>query len=290
VDKSMLTQKLATAQRAEITEYHIYNRLSELEKDDQNRRVLRKIASDELLHYEVLKSQTRNEVKPDGFKVFFYFWLGRIFGITFALRLMEKGEGLAQGTYRKVSEQVPEVAQLEKDEYKHEQKLLDMLQEERLKYASSMVLGLNDALVELTGAIAGFTLALQNARLILLVSLVTGISAALSMAASEYLSTKTEEHPDKEPLKAALYTGAAYLVAVVILILPFTLMSSPYHSLGLTLINALVLIFLFTYYISVARGRPFLKAYLEMALISMGVAALSFAIGLLLREFVGVEI
>jgi VIT1/CCC1 family predicted Fe2+/Mn2+ transporter len=285
-----LNKQLLVAQRAEITEHHIYERLAKLERDEQNQKVLLKISNDELVHYQVLKNHTKRDVAPNNFKVMLYFWLARIFGITFSLRLMESGEGLAQGAYRKVSRSLPEVAKLEKDEYAHEQKLLGMLQEERLKYASSMVLGLNDALVELTGAIAGFTLALQHGSLILLVSLVTGISAALSMAASEYLSTKTAETPDKDPLKAALYTGAAYITAVVVLILPFTMISSPYLALAVTLANALILIFGFTYYISVARGKPFIKAYLEMAAISMGVAAVSFGIGLLLREFVGVDL
>ena len=35
-----------------------------------------------------------------------------------------------------------------------------MINDERLQYISSMVLGINDALVELTGAPAGFTFAL----------------------------------------------------------------------------------------------------------------------------------
>ena len=51
------------------------------------------------------------------------------------------------------------------DEERHEQKLLAILDEERLQYVGSMVLGLNDALVELTGTLAGLTLALQNTKL-----------------------------------------------------------------------------------------------------------------------------
>ena len=46
-----------------------------------------------------------------------------------------------------------------------------MLDEERLRYIGSVVLGLNDALIELTGALAGLTLALQNTQLNLLLGL-----------------------------------------------------------------------------------------------------------------------
>lgn len=62
----------------------------------------------------------------------------------------------------------------------------------RLSYMSSVVLGLNDALVEFTGALAGFTLALNEPRLVALTGSITGVAAALSMAASEYLSTKSD--------------------------------------------------------------------------------------------------
>ena len=48
----------------------------------------------------------------------------------------------------------------------------------------SVVLGLNDELVEFTGALAGFTLALSDHRLIALTGSITGIAAALSMASS----------------------------------------------------------------------------------------------------------
>ena len=288
--KTSLKSKLLRAQQAEITEYHIYTRLAGLELDEHNRGVLLNIAEDEKSHYRLLKGYTGQDVEPDLRKVKRYFWLARILGITFALRLMERGEGAAQGSYGQVAKELPELADIQRDEIEHEQSLLDLLEEERLKYASSMVLGLNDALVELTGAIAGFTLALQNPKLILLVSLVTGISASLSMAASEYLSTKAEPNPEKEPLKAALYTGSAYVVAVAVLVLPFLVLEAPFIALAWTLANALLLIFGFTYYISLARANPFWPAYLEMAGISMGVAVVSFGIGLALRYFVGVDI
>ncbi len=52
----------------------------------------------------------------------------------------------------------------------------------------SMVLGMNDALIELTGALAGFTFAMQNTRIVALAGLITGVSATLSMTSSSYLS------------------------------------------------------------------------------------------------------
>jgi VIT1/CCC1 family predicted Fe2+/Mn2+ transporter len=161
-----------------------------------------------------------------------------------------------------------------------------MLDEGRLKYAGSIVLGLNDALIELIGALAGFTLALQDSKLIVVVGLITGIAASLSMAASEYLSTKTES-AGRSPVKAAFYTGFAYVLTVLVLILPFLVFSNVFFSLGTAILSALIIIMAFTFYISVVRETPFRKRFLEMAAISLGVAALSFLIGFFVRVFVG---
>ena len=71
-----------------------------------------------------------------------------------------------------------------KSEQEHEAALIELIDEERLRYISSMVLGLNDALVELTGALAGFTFALGNTTTIAMAGFITGSAATLSMAAS----------------------------------------------------------------------------------------------------------
>ncbi|HRX43127.1 MAG TPA: rubrerythrin family protein, partial [Clostridia bacterium] len=42
--------------------------------------------------------------------------------------------------------------------------------------------------------------------------------------------------------------------------------------------------------ISVARDYNFRKRFIEMAAISLGVAALSFLIGVLIKQFIGVDV
>jgi VIT1/CCC1 family predicted Fe2+/Mn2+ transporter len=287
--KETRTEKLIReAQEAEITEHHIYKRLAGLSKHPGNRKVLEEIADSELQHYRFWKAHTGKEVEPSGLRVWFYSTVARLFGLSFGLRLMEAGEDLAQETYNEIAREIPEVERIEKDESEHEQKLMEMIDEERLQYVSSIVLGLNDALVELTGALAGLTLALQNTRLVAITGLVTGIAAALSMGGSEYLATKAEEG-GKDPLKASLYTGVAYLVAVAILITPFMVLPNIFASLGWTLANAILIILFFTYYISVAKGYSFRRRFGEMAAISLGVAVISFFIGLAVRHFFGME-
>ncbi|MBU0533844.1 MAG: VIT1/CCC1 transporter family protein [Candidatus Omnitrophica bacterium] len=284
-----IKSKILTAQRNEITEYFIYRKLSESIKEPQNKEILKHIAEDELKHYNIWKGYTKEELKPSKLSIWKYSLISRIFGITFGTKLMEKGEERAQISYEELSKFVPDAKDIEKDENEHEKKLIGLINEERLKYVGSMVLGLNDALVELTGALAGFTLALQNARQIAAIGLITGIAASLSMAASEYISTKTEAG-NKNPVKASVYTGIAYVCTVFLLILPYLIFSNYYLSLAITLFNAILVIAVFTFYVSVAQDIPFKARFTEMATISLGVAVLSFGIGFLIRIFFGVDV
>ncbi len=281
-------EQLLAHQRSELTEHHIYRWLAERVSEPENREVLNRIADDELRHAGFWRRYTGEDVRPDRFKVWKYRLISRILGFTFAVKLMERGEEGAQGTYAALSSDLDGVRTIIREEKEHEERLLELLDEERLQYTGSVVLGLNDALVELTGALAGFTLALRNTRLIALVGLVTGIAAALSMASSEYLSTKAEGD-SKKPLKASVYTGIAYIITVFVLTAPYLIFSNYYVCLGVTMASAVLIILLFNYYISVAKDLPFAKHFFEMAGLSTGVAALSFFIGFVLRQFLGVD-
>jgi VIT1/CCC1 family predicted Fe2+/Mn2+ transporter len=119
--------------------------------------------------------------------------------------------------------------------------------------------------------------------------LITGIAASLSMAASEYLSTKSEEGA-KNPFKASVYTGSVYVITVLFLIFPYLVFTNFYFCLGFTIFNAVIVIFIFTFYISVAKDISFRNRFFEMTLISLGIAALTFGIGFLIRIFFNVQI
>ena len=282
-------QQLLDFQENEITEYHIYKRLAEKMPDTENGKILNQIAEDELGHYEDWKKYTGVDVKPNKWAIWKYYFISRIFGFTFGVKLMERGEKSAQVNYNQIREYVPEIDKWIVDENEHENALLNMLDEERLQYAGSVVLGLNDALVELTGALAGLTLALQNVELIALSGLITGIAASLSMAASEYLSTRSEK-TDKHPVRAAIYTGIAYIFTVAILITPYLLFDNYFLDLALALTSGVIIIAVFNYYISVAQDESFKDRFLEMAGLSLSVAAFSFGIGYLIRIFLNIEI
>ena len=269
-------------QRNEITEHHIYMRLAARQKSQKNRKILEDMAADEKRHYHQWKQLTNTDVSPSWSKIYFWSAIAKILGFTFAVKLMEQGESNAQVVYSGLPEATEMAQAIAREENIHENALLNMLDEERLRYVGSIVLGLNDALVELTGALAGLSLAFQNTRMIAMTGSITGVAAALSMAASEYLSTKTEA-AWQHPFKAAFYTGTAYIFTVVILIIPYLLLENYIKALICTLLLAVGIIAAFNYYIAVAKDQPFAKRFFEMAGLSLAVAGISFLVGYALR-------
>ena len=277
-------------QQNELTESVIYEEIAKFAKGDENKNVLRRLAKEEKAHYEIWKKYTGIEMKPERAKILKYRLIARVFGFTFAVKLMENGEKGAQEEYELLVQEVKESVHIREQEEEHEEALLAMMDEERLQYVGSMVLGLNDALVELTGSLAGFTFAMQNTRLIALSGLIIGISATFSMASSEFLAARSEGRSDA--LKSCTYTGIAYLITVILLIAPYLILGSSMYIPALICMLLIVILIIggFTYYTSVAQSQPFGSRFLEMAGISISVAVISFFVGILAKHFLGVEI
>ena len=292
--KKQLSEKaleiIKKMQQNELTESVIYSEIAKFAKGDENKETLRRLAREEKAHYEIWKSYTDIEMKPNKLKVFWYKLMARILGFTFAVKLMESGEEAAQDEYALLAEEVPESTHIREQEIEHEAALLDMLDEERLQYVGSMVLGLNDALVELTGSLAGFTFAMQNTRLIALSGLIIGISATFSMASSEFLAARSEGRSDA--LKSCAYTGVAYLVTVILLIAPYLIFGNAQYMIALFCMLGVVILIIaaFTYYTAVAQGEPFGSRFVEMGVISISVAVISFVVGILAKKFLGVDL
>jgi VIT1/CCC1 family predicted Fe2+/Mn2+ transporter len=284
-----LKNRIRIFQETEITEYQVYSRLAQRVESEKNCKMLEKIAEDERRHAVFWQTYSGEKIKPNRFKVLFYTLAARVLGFTFAVKLMEKGEEKAQENYEQVVGAIPESESIFREEQEHENELLEMLDEDLLRYMGSIVLGLNDALVELTGALAGLTLALQNTQLIAMTGLITGLAAALSMGASEYLSTKSEE-TRKNPVRASIYTGSTYVITVFFLILPYLVFPNYYVAMGFTLLAAVLIIASFNYYLSVAKDLSFKRRFLEMIMLSFGVAGFSFFMGYAIRTFLGVEV
>jgi VIT1/CCC1 family predicted Fe2+/Mn2+ transporter len=281
---------LLAFQKAEATDSIVYSRMARTEKHESHRRILEQIAQEESDHYEVWKKYTGVDIPANRARATALTVLMILLGYTFVLRIMERGEDRTAEAYGRLSTAVPEIEAIITHEQEHEEKLIGMLDEERLQYVGAIVLGLNDALVELTGTIAGLTFALMNTRIVALAAIITGIAATLSMGASNYLAEKAEDNP--HPLKAALYTGTAYLITVAVLVFPYLVLEEHLYLLALAIMlgSCILIIFAFNFYLSVAQRLPFWSRFGHMAAISLGVAAVSFVIGLAAKALLGVDV
>lgn len=277
-------------QRDEMTSSRIYAHFAKHLKDEKNRKVVEKIAHDEFLHAQTWKVYTEQDVKPNGFKVFLYIILTYLLGYTFVIKLLEQHEYEGIKGLSGLAEEVPEVKQIIAQEKEHEKYLINLLDEERLNYVGAMVLGLNDALVELTGTIAGLTFVLMNTTLIALAGIITGIAATLSMAASNYLAERADGNP--KALTASIYTGIAYLITVVFLVLPYLIFPVEMYLAALVCMVGIVifLVFVFNYYIATVKSEAFWPKFFEMLSISLSVALISFLIGLLAKICFGIDV
>jgi VIT1/CCC1 family predicted Fe2+/Mn2+ transporter len=278
----------------EATEAEVYRRLAKMQEDPVNQSILEGIALEEERHEAVIAKMTGEEVKADRAKVTRQIVLARLFGFTFSVKMMEATEQDAATEYRNLG-----LHDIAEEEEAHEQNMIGMLDEERLRYSGSVVLGMSDALVELTGALAGLTFALQDLNLVALAGLVTGIAAAFSMGASEYLSSRTEKKAESA-VKAAFFTWISYLLTVLLLVAPFLIFqadSPEFHGLGphvqalmCTFAVGLLIDALFNFYLSVIEEVSFRSRFLEMAGILGMVSLISYGIGIALRGALGVDV
>jgi VIT1/CCC1 family predicted Fe2+/Mn2+ transporter len=285
-----LRKTILQSQQNEINEHSIYRKLADGVKDSHNKDVLMKISREEKKHYLFWKKYSKTDVKPQRWKIWFYYLLSRVFGITFAIKKMEHGEENAQQVYSEIAQTIPEAQKVVDDEDRHEHELIQMLDEDRLKYTGAIIRGFNDALMELIGVLAGFTFILGTTSLIGLVGLIIGGVSAFTMAGSEYLATQSEHSQDQLPKKAAYYTTTAYLMTVALLVGPYFFLGNVFTALSVMAVMVILIKIITTYYTSVILDQPFKRRLIQTAIINISILLISFTVGYFAHEFFGIEI
>lgn len=283
-------QKALKQQQSEINDHTIYKTLASYQENEKNREIFEKIAKDEKAHYEFWVRITNRQIKAQKLVVWWYIFLVKIFGTSFALKSLEKRESGAEEFYKELFEIYPESKKIYKQEVQHEFELIDMLNDKKLLYAGAIVLGMNDALVELTGTLSGIALAFDKSLTVGLTGLIMGIAASLSMAGSAYFEAKENPSEDINPLVYSLYTGVSYISTTAILVVPFFIFETMTYSLIMMFSSAFLAIISYNFYISVAKDLSFSKRVIQMSAITFGVALISFGIGYMVKYYFGIEI
>lgn len=273
----------------ELFNVHLYRWLSEWVRDSNLQKVLAHFAEEEGKHYDFWKKWSAEPVRYSVWRLRWYQFWAWILGPTFILRLLERREHKTIAEYRRIAVTLPEpdrerLLSLISEEETHESELLAAVgaQEPRLKYIGFIVLGLSDAIIEVTGVHAGFLGVSHRPLVAGIAGLIVGFSASISMASAAYLQAK--QSTGVSPVRSAAYTGIAYVLAVIVLALPYFLYGSMGGAFWSSVVLAVLLIAAFVYYSSVLSERSFRREVLESLVVLGATTVLSFLFGEGLRR------
>ncbi len=294
-----LTAIAAEQAAEELFAWRIYTALAQRMTDVENTRRLKELAAQERQHCDFwldVIGRPESSIRTPGVKYRLLLIASRVLGPAFTIRWLERGEDKAiksygdlLGEHALTPEQRARIERMLTEEQEHEEFLATGVKDERRQYLGAAVLGLNDALVELTGGLTGLVSSIGDPKLIGFAALVVGIAASMSMAASNFLSVDIGEADDVKPGKAAAYTGTAYIVVVIALVLPFFLLGDRHTALLLSWAAGVVVIAAFSFYSSVMQGVSFVRRFGVMLALGVGVAIASYFIGRVLGAIIGIE-
>ncbi len=272
----------------------VFRELAKTESNPDFKNVLEQLVAFENYHYDFWRELADKKTYHVGqFSLFLYKSVRKIFGLTFTLRLLEMQEGdiaeqVRDHLFEKTHPRAKEIEEIILISEPQEQKLIRQIKEERVEFMGSIVLGLNDGLIELSGALTGFTFAFQHNQTVLLAGFILGISASLSMGSSAYLQARHER--GKDPRKAALYVGLSYFLVLAFLLWPFAVTANPYLPLTGMVISIFALVAGLSFYTSVIFNRSFRESFMEMLVFSIGTAIVTFLIGTAARTIFGIQV
>jgi VIT1/CCC1 family predicted Fe2+/Mn2+ transporter len=272
----------------ELTEHIVYHRLARMERNHGNREALERLSAQEKTHYEFWKSllpeAESKHIRPRGYTVAGISFLRVVFGVTFITKFLETHETGAVKKYQDIASSIPEshrerFAQIIEDEKSHERELIAQLKEKRVSYIGFIVLGLADAIVEITGVHAGFLGVTGSTLIAGVAGIIVGFSAAISMGSAGFLQAKQD--PDKSAILSGFLTWASYFCSVILLALPYFLIRVMIPAFIVSTSVGIVLVAAFTFYGAVVFDRKFWREFFETVGLMLGTALATFILGII---------
>jgi len=279
----------------ELIDHEIYLRLakSALEKNPKFKETYQHLADIEYKHYELWKKYAPNaEYKLSRITIYFVLLLRQVLGASFAIKYLERREHATIAKYKALESMIPmeDKAAFEEmihDEEEHEITFADQVQGSSVKYMSFIVLGLADALVEISGIHAGSLGICNRTELTGLAGIVAGAAASIAMASAAFAQAK-QGFQGSASLSAA-YTGASYFIAAVILAVPYFLTSSNAYAIGASLTLAVVIIAATSYYNAVISTKGFKRDFAELTGIMFGATIALYVFGTVIGILTGIR-
>lgn len=278
----------------EYTDYLVYKHLSESKrtKSPKIRDILAKLSDAEKRHFEFWSKYIEGpKPKENKLTIFVTLFLRYLFGITFAIKFLENHEDKVVKKYKSVAHMIPEVDRPDfdamlKDEEEHEDEFVKQSEGSAVKYISFIVLGLADAIVEISGIHAGSLGIYTSTELTGLAGIVAGASASIAMASAAYAQAK-QGFQGSASVSAA-FTGVSYFVNAIVLATPYFLTKVMSVAIGTSLTLAIFIIAFISYYNSIMSKSSFVRDFTEMAGIVLGASGGLFLFGLAIKSLLGI--
>jgi VIT1/CCC1 family predicted Fe2+/Mn2+ transporter len=290
-----LTKVARMGMADEYLDFTLYDRLAEGVKGNSSfADALRQLSATEKRHFEFWNTYLPGE-KPrfSRAKLFLVLFFRRMFGITFAIRYLERHESKTIAEYKSIESLIPAedrnaFDQVIRDEEHHEKEFSSRVEGASVRYISFVVLGLADALVEISGIHAGSLGIYEVTKIAGLAGIIAGGAASLAMASAAFAQAKQGFQGSAR--LSAIYTGVSYFVTAVFLAAPYFLTTVMVNALGASLTLAVVILALETYYSSVISGRSFPREFAEILLILFGATIALYFFGYFIRVETGITI
>jgi len=279
----------------EFSDYTLYDRLSRtVSSDSPFRKVLQDLSATEQRHFEFWRKYVPGEEpKIAKLKLYWVLFLRKFLGLTFATRYLDRHETNVVKEYQGLARLIPGTDQpaydeMVADEKEHEKAFALKVESSAVRYIAFVVLGLADALVEISGIHAGWLGLFEKTEIAGLAGVVAGGAASLAMASAAFAQAK--QGFSGSARLSAVYTGVSYFITAIILATPYFLTSSMTLALGSSLTLAVAILVITTWYSTVIQQKPFLRDFVEILAILFGTTILVFLLGAFVSaEFPGIK-
>ncbi len=274
----------------------LYERLSKtVSSDSPFAEVLDQLSATEHRHFEFWRKYVPGE-EPRLAKVKLYWvlFLRRFLGLTFATRYLDRHESNVVKEYQGLSRLIPEgdreaYEAMVEDEREHEKAFAQKVESSAVRYISFVVLGLADALVEISGIHAGSLGFYDVTELAGLAGVIAGGAASLAMASAAFAQAKQGFRGSAR--LSATYTGVSYFITALLLATPYFLTSNMVFALTSSLMVAVVILAVTTWYSIVIQEKPFLRDFVEILAILFAATIILYAFGSFVRiEFPSIKL
>ncbi|MGC8533382.1 MAG: VIT1/CCC1 transporter family protein [Candidatus Parvarchaeum sp.] len=202
-----MSDEIKKVLNSEKLSYELYSKLERIERNKQLKKKLRELKELDSKHIRVwteIYQELNIPVRERGNKLelFLFILLRKLFGSGLTLSVINSLENRKVSDLSKIFDVIPD-----KQREKVVNYLVEELYQERilkkeswesgiLSHIRDVVFGMNDGLVEVLAAVAGFTGAIHNNLLIAVAGTIVGLSGTISMAVGAYLSSKSEKDLD----------------------------------------------------------------------------------------------